>query len=261
MLKRFLKLILKIVLDRLSTNHLSTFEKEAQLAQGKGVGTSSVDFETSKIIELLDARNRTGCTFFDVGANRGDWTASLLKRMPTAKVCLFEPSKYAFDNLKQRFYGCDQLTLVNKALGKYNGEATLFSDTAGSVMSSLSPRRLDHFGLTFQEKEEVSIMTLDKYCEQYSIYPDVIKLDVEGHELDVLMGAESALKYCTIIQFEFGGCNIDSRTYFQDFFYYFKYAGFVVSRLRNKRLVTIDCYREIDETFSTTNYFALNSKL
>jgi len=243
----------------LSTNHLSVVEKESQLAQGKGGGTSTVDFETSTIISLLNIENAIDYTFFDVGANRGDWTASLLKRIPSAKVHLFEPSKRAFNDLNRRFYGLDQLTLVNKALGKYNGEATLFSDTEGSVLSSLSQRRLDHFGITFQEKEQIAIMTLDDYCEQYAVYPDVIKLDVEGHELDVLIGAESALEYCKIVQFEFGGCNIDSRTYFQDFFYFFKHKGFDISRLKNGTLVPVDSYREIDETFSTTNYFAFNS--
>lgn len=53
---------------------------------------------------------------------------------------------------------------------------------------------------------------------------------VEGHELDVLAGAEEALKSVQLVQFEFGGCNIDTRTYFQDFFYFFQQHGFAIHR-------------------------------
>jgi hypothetical protein len=49
-------------------------------------------------------------------------------------------------------------------------------------------------------------------------------MDIEGHELDLLLGARhmfeaGAVKIAT---FEFGGCNIDTHTCFQDYFYYFK---------------------------------------
>ena len=48
---------------------------------------------------------------------------------------------------------------------------------------------------------------------------DLLKLDVEGNELLALKGLSDSIEYIKIIQFEFGGSNIDSRTYFQDFYY------------------------------------------
>ena len=51
---------------------------------------------------------------------------------------------------------------------------------------------------------------------------DIMKLDVEGHELDVLEGSRKTINSIKLIQFEFGGCNIDSKTFFQDFYYFLK---------------------------------------
>jgi hypothetical protein len=50
----------------------------------------------------------------------------------------------------------------------------------------------------------------------------MVKMDIEGHELTALKGFGAALDVARVLQFEFGGCNIDSRTYFQDFWYFLK---------------------------------------
>ena len=48
-----------------------------------------------------------------------------------------------------------------------------------------------------------------------------MKIDVEGHELDVLKGFGELIKKVRLIQFEFGGTNIDSKTYLRDFWEFF----------------------------------------
>ena len=88
-----------------------------------------------------------------------------------------------------------------------------------------------------------------------------MKLDVEGHELDVLRGAVRMLESQKIkmISFEFGSCNLDSRTYFQDFFYFFKEIGMsTLFRITpSGYLSPIKEYQEIYEQFRTTNFIAL----
>lgn len=82
-----------------------------------------------------------------------------------------------------------------------------------------------------------------------------MKLDAEGHELQVLHGAERLLAHNTIdiIQFEFGGCNIDSRTCFQDFFYLLNPQYRLFQILRDG-LFSIKEYVERHELFFTTNF-------
>jgi hypothetical protein len=88
---------------------------------------------------------------------------------------------------------------------------------------------------------------------------DYVKIDVEGNELKVLQGFGDIIKNVKLIQFEFGGCNIDTRTYFQDFWYFFKDNNFSLYIISQSGPVKIENYSEPYEYFSTTNYIALNN--
>ena len=71
------------------------------------------------------------------------------------------------------------------------------------------------------EIEEVNLMRFDNYWDENK-YIDFVKIDVEGHELEVLEGFGNLIKITKLIQFEFGGCNIDTRTFFKIFGISFK---------------------------------------
>lgn len=85
----------------------------------------------------------------------------------------------------------------------------------------------------------------------------VLKLDIEGHELSALLGATETLRQIEIVQFEFGGGNIDSHTYFQDFWYFFTDLEFDLHRLTPTGLNRVAEYSEMLEVFRPTNYFAV----
>jgi len=57
------------------------------------------------------------------------------------------------------------------------------------------------------------------------------------------------------IQFEFGGCNIDAKTYFQDFWYLLN-SRYKIYRVVKNGLYQIKQYKESYELFITTNFFA-----
>ena len=70
----------------------------------------------------------------------------------------------------------------------------------------------------------------------------VIKMDIEGFELFALKGAQEALKgQIQLIQFEFGGANIDSRTFFKDFWLLLS-PTFDIYRLSTKGLDLLSHY-------------------
>ena len=146
------------------------------------------------------------------------------------------------------------------ALGKEAGEITLFSNSAGSGLASLTKRRLDHINIAFDRSEKVRVTTVDRYCAERNIARiNLLKLDVEGHELDVLTGATELFRKNAIdmVTFEFGGCNIDTRTYFQDYFYFFQANGMLISRITpSGYLAPIAGYKELHEQFRTTNFVA-----
>ena len=142
------------------------------------------------------------------------------------------------------------------AFGDRNGTLPLYSCSQYSGLASLYSRNLKHFGMTLDQSEDVSVLTLDEFCRMERLQRiHFLKLDVEGHELKVLHGAQELLERGGIdfIQFEFGGCNIDSRTYLHDF-YELLTPRYHIYRIVTDGLRLVTAYREIGEIFTTTNY-------
>jgi hypothetical protein len=106
--------------------------------------------------------------------------------------------------------------------------------------------------------EKVSIDTIDFFCVKNEIKRiDYLKLDIEGHEYKALLGAKRMLaeKRITFIQFEFGECNIDSRTFFRDF-YNLLNDNYNFYRIVSNGITRINEYTTDLETFATINYLA-----
>lgn len=143
-------------------------------------------------------------------------------------------------------------------LSREPAELELFYDAVGSELASLTKRKLDHFGLHMDLSEKVKISTIDAYCSDHQIdHIDLLKVDVEGHELDVLDGGKRMFSRSAIdmVTFEFGGCNIDTRTFFQDFFYFFHDHQMRIARITPAGyLCELQSYQEVFEQFRTTNF-------
>jgi FkbM family methyltransferase len=237
---------------------LGKIERSVARRQGKGWGTGSVQHELKAAASLTG--DKALSLAIDVGGNIGNYTAAIRETYPNAEVHMFEPSRTNIDALETRF-GADSLITVQPfALASSVMEATLFSDKPGSGLGSLTKRRLDHRGNDFDVSESVKTMVFDTYWKEalQSRPIDLYKLDIEGHELDALKGSLEALEHTRIVQFEFGGCNIDTRTFFQDFWYFFTTRKFDLYRITPGGAVRIDKYRELDEFFSTTNFLAVS---
>lgn len=143
-----------------------------------------------------------------------------------------------------------------------SGSATLFSDKPGSGLASLTQRKLDHFDISFDATETINTTRFEDYwkSELQSRQLDMVKIDIEGHELTALKGFGDALIATRVLQFEFGGCNVDTRTYLRDFWYYFTERHFdlyLITPFGAKRVL---CYKESDECFSIANFIAVNRR-
>jgi FkbM family methyltransferase len=238
---------------------LNRFERRLAHAQGKGYGTATIDQEIKGVLQNLTAEPRL---LIDVGGNVGNYTGAFLRLKPTIECHIFEPSHTNIEKLRVRFQDQPNVKIVPCAVSESPGAATLYADEPGSGLASLSKRKLDHMNITFETKETVSVIRFEDYwldtLGKRNI--DVLKLDIEGHELLALHGLGKSINNISVIQFEFGGCNIDSRTYFRDFWYFFKEHNFKLLRIAPIGLQEIEKYREHEEYFSTTNFLAVRQK-
>ncbi len=200
-----------------------------------------------------------GITVFDVGANIGEYTEACVTEMKDdlKAVYAFEPARETFERLQANLSD-NRVHLRQIGLGEEAATLTLHRNPTYHGMASVYNRRLDHLGIAAGETESIEVQTLAEMCEQEGIERiDLLKMDVEGHELNVLKGAGSMLQEGSIrfIQFEFGGCNVDSRTYLQDFFYLLQ-DQYHLYRVVSDGLVPLSGYKEEMEIFRTINYLA-----
>jgi FkbM family methyltransferase len=198
-------------------------------------------------------------TIFDVGANIGEYSI-LLKDIfkDKAHIYAFEPSKKTYEKFLSTTQHLTNISHYNIGLGNENATITLYSNADESGLASVYDRKLDHFNIKMDKKELVAIKTIDGFCAENNInHIHFLKLDVEGHEMKVLEGAKNMInsKKVDFIQFEFGGTNIDSRTYFRDFFDLLK-DEYYLYRIVGDGLYPIKKYSEMLEIFTTTNFIA-----
>ena len=225
---------------------------------GQGYGTATIDAEVACIARFLPT---TPALAVDIGGNVGDYTAALRARWPGLRVQVFEPSLTNVNKLLTRFEGQREVAIHAQAVSDFDGGATLFADAPGSGMGSLSQRDLRNRGLSFDAAELVQVRRFESFwrTQLQAATIDIVKLDIEGHELAALRGFGAALAAVRVLQFEFGGCNIDTRTYWKDFFALLTGAGFVLYRITPLGPQPLPHYAEHDEFYSTTNFIAVNT--
>lgn len=202
---------------------------------------------------------------FDVGANVGAYSLAVRDVFgDRAALYCFEPSPATFQILEQRLGGLENVSLFNLGCSdKEEMRGLYWVDSGESGLCSLYNRRLAHLGLHTKSTEPVRLTTIDRFAEERAIgFIHLLKMDVEGHEYKVLAGAGRMLesRAIGIIQFEFGNCNIASRTYFQDFYYLLE-PNYQIYRILGQGLRPVRGYRESQEVFLTTNYLAVDKVL
>jgi FkbM family methyltransferase len=225
--------------------------------RGRGFGAGGWrESGEAALLERLGHEHPDIRVIFDVGANVGGWSREVARIWPDATIYAFEPSRTTFAEYVEATTGLN-VRPVHAALGDCRDLVTLHAVPGESALSSLYERDLIVQGLKMTEVETVDQITLDSYCEDAGIeHIDLLKIDAEGHDLMVLRGAQGLIDSGRIdlIQFEFGGANIDSRTFLRDFVRLLE-PRYRISRLVTDGLEPLD-YTELEEIFTTANFLA-----
>jgi FkbM family methyltransferase len=150
--------------------------------------------ESLELLELL--RPIVVNTIYDIGANVGRWTLLAKAIHPPAHVEAFEPLNDHAEIFARQTKNLAGIRLHRMALGSHNGEGMMNVADFSDASSLLPLARGSHgwAGLRELRRERVTVRRLDDLVDTGRIPPpDLMKLDVQGYELEVLRGARDTL--------------------------------------------------------------------
>jgi FkbM family methyltransferase len=256
MIKKFAILIISI----LPLYVLNKLENLFSISQGKGF--SDPETESEIVVNFLKKKNIILNNIFDVGSHKGCYIDYFKKKFNNIHFFLFEPDKKNYFFLKKKYKNENNINVSNYAVSNKNTSGVLYSYGKGSLEGSLINRDYSHINLKNNLKQTVKIKRLDNIFFSLNLNKiDLIKLDIEGNEFKALEGIGKYLNKVKIIQFEFGQANVDSRTYFRDYYEFFIKNDFLIYRITPTRLQLIKNWSENLEHFRVTNYLAVNNSL
>jgi FkbM family methyltransferase len=129
----------------------------------------------------------------DAGANIGQTVHDLLLAFPAARIHAFEPVSATFQRLQTRYAHQPRVRCHPLALGREPARFSipLHRDSELNTLVADQPRTADFTG----GHEEVTVDTLEAFCARNAIDGiDILKMDVQGWELELLQGAEGLLR-------------------------------------------------------------------
>jgi len=156
----------------------------------KGIENSLLN-RSIELVQKHFPKQNDGCTVIDIGANFGYlslvWSQTIAKN---GHLYSFEPHERIQESFKKSIEAnllSDHITQVNCALGNEMKDITLHkANTSSNVLDALADE---------VDKTIVPMITLDHYTNLEQITScQLIKVDVDGIELDILKGAEKTLR-------------------------------------------------------------------
>ena len=153
-------------------------------------------------------------TVFDVGAHKGQTSLHFRKCFPIADVHAFEPSPHNFRTLQANLRGRNRIHPQPYALGQTQTVA-LLSEGKNDLRGQLVPEDKTQGDDSYSQ---VRVNTIDNYLQENKLeHIDLLKLDVEGHELEVLKGASDTLR-CKLVNFIVTECDFNAADSQHSFF-------------------------------------------
>jgi FkbM family methyltransferase len=190
----------------------------------------------------------------DVGANKGDWSLRALSLIHGAaretSIYAFEPCAATRSILVDRFSGFANVEVFPFALAATEGEADFFSSGAGVGTNSLS-------STSGALSERVQVITLDSFVAKRGIDRiSMLKVDTEGYDLDVLLGARQMLAEgrIDIVQFEYNWRWLLNKASLLDVFTFIQDMPYRLGKLRGGSIEYYETWHFELDRFFENNY-------
>ena len=155
--------------------------------------------ETAEIAFVQETL-RPGQCAFDIGAHRGVYLYYMRQRVTDkGRVVAFEPQDALTNHLNKikSAFGWNNVSIERTAMSDDRAGGTLYvpqnkrNSNTTTQLATIAPT--EGHG-DFKPIGKIDTDTIDSYCDRNGLYPDFLKIDVEGNELKVLKGAEHTLR-------------------------------------------------------------------
>lgn len=195
---------------------------------------------------------------FDVGANIGEWSLLAADVFPTCDIHSFEIVPTTFARLRDNIASIPRIRPNNFGLSKADGFVDVHLPGKDTSTATLYPvtGALEQAGW-YKDKTSCEVRTASRYLKENLIDAiDLVKIDVEGADLDVLLGFGEDIDRVRVIQFEYGVFNIASHALLFDFWHFCRKHGFVLGKIYPRRVFFFE-YGFWKEDFAGNNYLAV----
>ena len=197
--------------------------------------------------------------FLDVGGNRGLATEAMRRLVPDARLIVFEPNPLLHRQLARLYARAPAITCMDTALGDTSLDAVLWVpiyrnwvfDGLGSLDRREAAEWLNDERLYFFDPRHLRLHEYPctiRPLDSLGLSPAFIKIDVQGHELEVLRGAEQTLARChPLLMIENAGGAEET--------HFLQHLGYTVAAFGDGRLKARQAGR-VNSFFLTAEHFA-----
>ena len=175
------------------------------IAHPELIRTIGTGLNRAFVRDLLKLRDDIGfvpATIVDAGASTGAWSRAAMHVYPDAALWAFEPVPSSFAALARLKAGHPRFSCFPYALGSSNGATTLYQNAFPDSSSTLpmTPRLAEVYPHASHATEiAVEQRRLDAVTDVTMEAPALLKLDVQGAELQVLLGSGDLLDRTGVI--------------------------------------------------------------
>lgn len=178
------------------------------------------------VTDCIDNHMENGMLSMDIGAHVGVHTIPLHQAVgQTGKVIAFEPNPIHFEKLSETIErnDIDNIELINVAVSNEAGQFELYEKEGNKGHSTLQP----HPDFSYEDGIEVEVISIMDFIEDRGLENiDLLKIDIEGKELDVIKGLNSRLADVSMAIIEIHGRLLDEEAIQEVYDHLNRYGSF-----------------------------------
>lgn len=188
--------------------HLVNHTLREELEQMSDTGELFPMDHIHRTIRLAKKLANQDFVILDIGGGIGASLKLFTENFPGKRILVFEPVAENFRTIQKRFPSSSNIEFVNCAAGNENTEKQI--NLAGRITSSSllalssdpGSRVFNESNLGKQGTETIKMVRLDDFLEDRSMRIGIMKIDVQGYELNVLKGARTTLNRTDLVVLE-----------------------------------------------------------